>query len=42
VKIKTNMKAGGVELQHNQTATSALKVKSEVKAGARLTAISNV
>jgi len=34
VKIKTNVKAGGTTLQHNQTVTHGLKVKTTVKAGA--------
>lgn len=33
MRIKTNVKAGGVTLQHNQRITSSLKVKSGVKAG---------
>jgi len=33
VKIKTNMKAGRILLNHNQTATRGLKVKIDVKAG---------
>ena len=33
MKIKTNVKAGGRELQHNQTVARALKVKSGIKAG---------
>jgi hypothetical protein len=33
VRIKTNVKAGGSHLNHNQTVASVLKVKSNVKAG---------
>ena len=33
MKIKTNVKAGGISLQHNQTAVRALKVQTNVKAG---------
>ena len=33
MKIKTNIKAGGRENQHNQTMTRGLKVKTGVKAG---------
>ena len=33
MKIKTNVKAGGINMQHNQTAVRALKVKTNVKAG---------
>jgi len=33
MKIKTNVKAGGVTLQHNQTLAKGLKVKTGVKAG---------
>ena len=32
MRIKTNVKAGGIQLQHNQTIRS-VKVKSGVKAG---------
>jgi hypothetical protein len=34
VKIKTNVKACGIALNHNQTAARALNVKTNVKAGA--------
>jgi hypothetical protein len=33
MRIKTNVKAGGVQIQHNQTVRS-VKIKSGVKAGA--------
>jgi hypothetical protein len=33
MKIKTNVKAGGTTMQHNQRITRSLKVKSGVKAG---------
>ena len=32
MKIKTNVKAGGVQLNHNQTASSGMKVKTRVRA----------
>jgi hypothetical protein len=34
VKIKTKVKAGGIALNHNQTAARALKVKPNMKADA--------
>ena len=33
MKIKTNMKAGDMQHQHNQTVARGLKVKTNVKAG---------
>ena len=33
MKIKTNVKAGGMSMQHNQTVARGLKVKTNVKAG---------
>jgi hypothetical protein len=33
MKIKSNVKAGGLGSQHNQTVTRGLKVKTNVKAG---------
>ena len=33
MNIKSNVKAGGTEHQHNQTVARSLKVKSGVKAG---------
>jgi len=33
MKIKTNVKAGGVTLQHNQTVARGLKLKTGIKAG---------
>jgi len=34
VKITTNVEAGGIALNHNQTAVRALNVKTNVKASA--------
>jgi hypothetical protein len=33
MRIKTNVKAGGISMQHNQRITRSLNVKSGVKAG---------
>jgi len=33
MRIKTNVKAGAIALNHNQTVTRSLKVKSGIKAG---------
>ena len=33
MRVKSNVKAGGMSMQHNQRITRSLKVKSGVKAG---------
>ena len=33
MRLKTNVKAGAIALNHNQTVTRRLKVRSGVKAG---------
>ena len=33
MNVKTNIKAGGLRIQHNETLASGLKVKTSVKAG---------
>jgi hypothetical protein len=35
MKVKTNLKAGGVSAQHSQTVARGLKVKTGVKVGSR-------
>ena len=33
MKVKSNIKAGGLQINHNQTVSKGLRVKSSVKAG---------
>ena len=33
LKIKTKVRAGGIEMQHNQTRPAGLKIKTNVRAG---------
>ena len=37
MKIKSKIKAGGMQLQHNQTVSRGLRVRSNVKAGGLFT-----
>jgi hypothetical protein len=33
MRIKSKVKAGGISMQHNQTVTRGLRVKTNIKAG---------
>jgi hypothetical protein len=33
MKVKSNVKAGGLNANHNQTTASALRIKTKIKAG---------
>jgi hypothetical protein len=36
MRIKTSVKAGGINMQHNQTMARALRIKSGIRAGASI------